>query len=82
MFDVGFWELVLIGLLCLLVVGPERLPKLARTVGVLVGRAKLMVDKMKAEVDRELDAEALRDELERSRRDITRGLKGDDDEPQ
>ena len=49
---------------------------------MLVGRAKLMVDKMKAEVDRELDAEALRDELERSRRDITRGLKGDDDEPQ
>lgn len=80
MFDVGFWELVLIALLCLLVVGPERLPRLARTAGVIVGRAKLMVEKVKAEVDRELDAEALREELDRSRRDIERGLKGDDDD--
>lgn len=79
MFDVGFWELVLIGLLCLLVVGPKRLPRLARTAGVLAGRAKLMVEQVKAEVDRELDAESLRDDLERSRRDIERGLEGGDD---
>ena len=82
MFDVGFWELVLIGLLCLLVVGPERLPRVARTAGILMGRAKLMVEKVKAEVDREIDAEALREELDRSRREITQGLKGGDDERQ
>ncbi len=79
MFDVGLWELLLIAVLGLIVVGPKRLPRLARTAGVLVGRAKLMVAQVKAEVDREIDAEDLRDELDRSRRDIARGLKGDDD---
>ena len=79
MFDVGFWELVLIVLLCLIVVGPTRLPRLARTAGVLAGRAKLMVAQVKAEVDRELQAEELRDELDRSRRDIEKGLRGEDD---
>ncbi len=79
MFDVGLWELLLIAVLCLIVVGPTRLPRLARTAGVLVGRAKLMVAQVKAEVDREIEAEDLRDELDRSRRDIARGLKGDDD---
>ena len=80
MFDVGLWELVLIALLCLIVVGPKRLPRLARTAGVLAGRAKLMVEQVKAEVDREIQAEDLREELDRSRRDIERGLRGDDDD--
>jgi sec-independent protein translocase protein TatB len=78
-FDVGLWELLLIAVLCLIVVGPKRLPRLARTAGVLVGRAKLMVAQVKAEVDREIDAEDLRNELDKSRRDITRGLGGDED---
>ena len=80
MFDVGFWELVLIALLALIVVGPKRLPRIARTAGVLAGRAKLMLAQVKAEVDRELHAQELNDELEQSRRDIARGLRGDDDE--
>lgn len=71
MFDVGLWELLLIGVLCLLVVGPQRLPRLARTLGAWTGRAKLLVQQVKAQVDREIEAESLRDELERTRKEIS-----------
>ncbi len=54
MFDIGFWELVLIGVVALLVVGPERLPKLARTAGLWIGRGRRMLSSVKAEIDREL----------------------------
>ena len=47
MFDVGFWEVTLIALISLLVVGPERLPKLARTLGAYVGKARRMVADVK-----------------------------------
>jgi sec-independent protein translocase protein TatB len=60
MFDVGFWEVTLIALISLLVVGPERLPKLARTLGAYVGKARRMVADVKAEVDRELKADEFR----------------------
>lgn len=60
MFDVGFWEIALIAVISLLVVGPERLPKLARTLGAYVGKARRMVADVKAEVDRELKAEEFR----------------------
>lgn len=63
MFDVGFWELGLIMLIALLVVGPERLPALARTVGAWIGKLRRMVSDVKAEVDRELRADALRESL-------------------
>lgn len=64
MFDVGFWELSLIMVVLLLVVGPERLPKLARTAGVWVGRARRMVADVKAEVNRELRAQELKESME------------------
>lgn len=60
MFDVGFWEVTLIALISLLVVGPERLPKLARTLGAYVGKARRMVADVKSEVDRELKADEFR----------------------
>lgn len=85
MFDIGFWELLVIGVLALLVVGPNRLPRLARTLGVWTGRAKLLAQQVRAEVDREIEAESLRDELkktasdvEKAARDIGEGL-GDDE---
>jgi sec-independent protein translocase protein TatB len=88
MFDVGFWELLLIAVLCLIVVGPQRLPRLARTVGAWVGRAKLLGAQVKAEVDREIDADALREQLkdtaretEQAARDIGRTLDADDGKP-
>lgn len=54
MFDIGFLELMLIGVVALLVVGPERLPKLARTLGLWLGRARRYASTVKADVEREL----------------------------
>ncbi len=65
MFDVGFWELLLIGVVALLVVGPERLPGLARTVGAWVGKARRLVNSVKADIDREMRAEELKKILDK-----------------
>ena len=60
MFDVGFSEIVLIAVVALVVVGPERLPKLARTLGALVGRMRGYVATVKSEVEREMQLEDLK----------------------
>lgn len=65
MFDVGFSELLLILVVALVVVGPERLPKLARTAGLYLGRARRMVASVKADVQRELAAEDLKQILQK-----------------
>jgi len=64
MFDVGFWELVMIGLVALVVIGPERLPRVARTVGLWAGRARGFLASVKADIDRELNAQELRRVME------------------
>ena len=77
MFDIGFTELLVVSVVALLVVGPEKLPKLARTVGIWVGKAKRMVADVKADVDREirnqeiLDIEKAKDSI----KDVKDGLK-------
>ena len=63
--DIGFWELALIGLVALIVIGPERLPGVARTVGSWVGRTRRFVAKMKDDIDREMKQEELRKAIER-----------------
>lgn len=63
MFDIGFWELLVIGVVALLVVGPERLPGLARTTGMWVGRARRFVSGVKADIDREIAADELKKAL-------------------
>lgn len=60
MFDVGFSELCLIGLVSLLVIGPERLPKVARLTGFWLGKMRSMVASVKEEIKLELQAEELR----------------------
>jgi len=65
MFDVGFWELGLIMVIALLVVGPERLPRLARTTGLWLGKARSVLRGVKAEIDREIAAEELKQQLAR-----------------
>lgn len=66
MFDIGFWELMLIGVVALLVVGPERLPKLARTAGFWFGRAQRFVSNVKNDIDREMRAEELKSILNKN----------------
>lgn len=60
MFDIGFWELFLILILALLVVGPERLPKAARTAGYWFGKARRYVEGVKEEVASEFDVNELK----------------------
>jgi sec-independent protein translocase protein TatB len=60
MFDIGFSELVVIGLVALIVIGPERLPRVARTIGHLVGRLQRYVTDVKADINREIEIEELR----------------------
>jgi sec-independent protein translocase protein TatB len=60
MFDVGFFELLLLGVVALLVIGPERLPKVARTAGMWIGRGRRMLQSVKADIEQELRAEELR----------------------
>lgn len=71
MFDVGFSELLLVGVVALLVLGPERLPKVARTAGLWLGRARAMAQRFTAEIDRELKAEELRQTLREETRQLT-----------
>ena len=54
MFDIGFWELVLIGVVALLVVGPQRLPKIAFEAGLWIGRIQRYLRNARMEVEREL----------------------------
>jgi sec-independent protein translocase protein TatB len=63
MFDIGALELVLIGVVALLVVGPERLPKVARTAGVWLGRGRRAFLSIKDEIDREIKADELKEIL-------------------
>lgn len=68
MFDIGFWELALIGVIALLVVGPERLPGMARNVGFWVGRFRRYVSHVKDDIEREIRAEELREMMKESSR--------------
>ena len=64
MFDVGFWELGLIGVVALIVIGPERLPGVARTAGKWLGKGKRFLRDVKADIDQELKADELKRILE------------------
>jgi sec-independent protein translocase protein TatB len=59
-FDVGFSELMVIAVVALIVIGPERLPRVARTMGHLFGRLQRYVNDVKADINREIELEELR----------------------
>lgn len=63
MFDIGFWELTTIAVIALLVIGPDKLPGVARTAGKWVGRARRFVGDVKTDIDRELKQEELKKAL-------------------
>ena len=60
MFDLGLSKMALIGVVALIVIGPEKLPRVARTVGTLLGKAQRYVADVKAEVNRAMDVEELK----------------------
>ena len=60
MFDIGFTEIVVIAVVALIVLGPERLPRAARTVGHLFGRLQRYVSDVKADINREMELEDLK----------------------
>lgn len=60
MFDIGFSEMLVIGVVALVVIGPERLPRVARTLGHLVGRLQRYVADVKADINREAELDELR----------------------
>ncbi len=60
MFDVGFTELMVIAVVALIVIGPERLPRVARTLGHLFGRLQRYVNDVKADISREIELEELK----------------------
>ncbi len=73
MFDIGVSKIMLIGGIALVVLGPERLPRVARTLGTLVGRAQRYVADVKAEVNRTMDIEEIQKvkrEFETAARDV------------
>jgi sec-independent protein translocase protein TatB len=60
MFDIGFSELLVIGIVALVVIGPERLPRVARTLGHLAGRLQRYVSDVKSDINREMELEELK----------------------
>jgi len=84
MFDIGFTEIVVIAVVALIVLGPERLPKAARTMGHLFGRLQRYVNDVKSDINREMELEELKklqqevksaaQELETSMSSVTRDV--------
>jgi len=70
MFDMGFTEMMLIGIVALIVIGPERLPGVARTAGKYFGRLKRFMTTVKADVEQELRADELREILARQQQEL------------
>ncbi|PNH87939.1 twin-arginine translocase subunit TatB [Vibrio diazotrophicus] len=66
MFDIGFWELVLISVVALVVLGPERLPHAIRSVTKFIGAAKSMANSVKDELAHELKVQELQDNLRKA----------------
>ena len=64
MFEIGFTEMLLVGVVALLVLGPERLPVAARTLGRGLGQAKRAMGMLRDQVEREVDAQAVSKELD------------------
>lgn len=63
MFDIGFMEVVVIGVVALIVLGPERLPIAARTLGKFLGKARASWENLRSEVEREIEIEKLKKQM-------------------
>jgi sec-independent protein translocase protein TatB len=80
MFDIGFSELLVIGVVALIVIGPERLPRVARTLGHLAGRLQRYVSDVKSDISREMELEDLRkmrDSMQQAATSFESSVKGE-----
>lgn len=78
MIDLGISKMALIGAVALIVIGPEKLPRVARTVGTLLGKAQRYVNDVKAEVNRSMELDELRkmkDSVESAARDVEQSVR-------
>jgi sec-independent protein translocase protein TatB len=78
-FDIAFSEIVVIGVVALVVIGPERLPKVARTLGHMFGRLQRYVNDVKADISREMELDELRrlkNEVQTAARDLESSMTG------
>ena len=77
MFDIGFSEMIVIAIVALVVIGPERLPRVARTAGLLLGRLQRYVSDVKSDINREIQLDELKklqSEIRDSARSVEQGL--------
>ena len=74
MFDIGFSELLVIAIVALIVIGPQRLPTVARTLGHLFGRMQRYVNDVKADISREMELDELK-KLQSSMEDTARSMR-------
>jgi len=70
MFDAGFLEMLVIGIIALVVIGPERLPGVARSLGSWIGKARAFVDSTKRDIEREINASEMRELLDSQKKEI------------
>ena len=63
MFDFGFWEIAIIGIITLIVVGPEKMPAIARKAGLYFGKLNRFFNKVKSDINEELRTEEIKDEM-------------------
>jgi len=68
MLDMGFWELMIIALVALMVIGPERLPAVARTVGHWVGKGQAFINSVKSDIDHEFRLKQLQESMQNNER--------------
>lgn len=77
MFDVGFWEMGLLGIIALVVIGPERMPAVARQVGRWVGQMRRVLDEVKADFAKEIQVDeikklgAVKDEISTAAKELS-----------
>lgn len=74
MFDIGFFEICLIGIIALIVIGPEKLPRVARTTGLWLGKVRATVRTVKHDIDEQLRADELKQSLEQAKNTLSNGV--------
>ena len=70
-FDFGLWEIAIIGIITLIVVGPEKMPALARKAGLYAGKFKKFITKIKTDINDELKADELKKQLSIKNEDLS-----------